>query len=75
MVELTSSEFKALQLLASRPGWVFSRYQMVDGVHGPGHAVTGRAIDVLIVSLRKKLKHFSACIETVRGVGYRFKQP
>lgn len=74
-VELTSSEFKALHFLANRPGWVFSRYQIVDGVHGPGHVVTGRAIDVLIVSLRKKLGDFASCIETVRGVGYRFKQP
>jgi two-component system, OmpR family, alkaline phosphatase synthesis response regulator PhoP len=74
-VELTSSEFKALYLMASRPGWVFSRYQIVDGVHGPGHVVTGRTIDVLMVSLRKKLQRFSACIETVRGAGYRFKQP
>jgi two-component system, OmpR family, alkaline phosphatase synthesis response regulator PhoP len=74
-VELTSSEFKALQLMASRPGWVFSRYQIVDGVHGPGHVVTGRTIDVMMVSLRKKLRDYSSCIETVRGVGYRFKQP
>ena len=74
-VDLTSSEFKALQIMASRPGWVFSRYQIVDGVHGPGHVVTGRTIDVLMVSLRKKLHGYSSCIETVRGVGYRFKQP
>lgn len=74
-IDLTSSEFKALNFLANRPGWVFSRYQIVDGVHGPGHVVTGRAIDVLMVSLRKKLGDFSSCIETVRGVGYRFKQP
>lgn len=74
-VDLTSSEFKALQIMASRPGWVFSRYQIVDGVHGPGHVVTGRTIDVLMVSLRKKLHGYSSCIETVRGVGYRFRQP
>lgn len=74
-VELTSSEFKALHLMARRPGWVFTRYQIVDGVHGVGHIVTGRAIDVMLVSLRKKLGDYATCIETVRGVGYRFKQP
>jgi two-component system phosphate regulon response regulator PhoB len=73
-IELTASEFKALHLLAQRPGWVFSRYQIVDGVHGAGHSVTGRAIDVLIVSLRKKLGDASDLIETVRGVGYRFRE-
>lgn len=73
-IELTASEFKALHLLARRPGWVFSRYQIVDGVHGPGHAVTGRAIDVMMVSLRKKLGEAADLIETVRGVGYRFRE-
>ena len=73
-IDLTASEFKALHLLARRPGWVFSRYQIVDGVHGPGHAVTGRAIDVMMVSLRKKLGDASDLIETVRGVGYRFRE-
>jgi two-component system phosphate regulon response regulator PhoB len=73
-IELTASEFKALHLLARRPGWVFSRYQIVDGVHGPGHAVTGRAIDVMMVSLRKKLGDAAELIETVRGVGYRFRE-
>ena len=71
-IDLTASEFKALHLLARRPGWVFSRYQIVDGVHGPGHAVTGRAIDVMMVSLRKKLGAGAELVETVRGVGYRF---
>ena len=73
-IDLTASEFKALHLLARRPGWVFSRYQIVDGVHGPGHAVTGRAIDVMMVSLRKKLGAASEYIETVRGVGYRSRE-
>lgn len=74
-IDLTSSEFKALALMARRPGWVFTRYQIVDGVHGPGHSVTGRAIDVMLVSLRKKMGDYAKCIETVRGAGYRFKQP
>lgn len=73
-VELTLTEFKILMLLASRPGWVFSRTQIVDSVHGEGYAVTDRAVDVQIVGLRKKLGPCGDYIETVRGFGYRFKE-
>ena len=73
-VELTYSEFQILTLLASRPGWVFSRTQIVDAIHGEGYAVTDRAVDVQIVGLRKKLGPCGDYIETVRGVGYRFKE-
>ena len=73
-VELTFTEFKILHLLATRPGWVFNRSQIVDAVHGEGYAVTDRAVDVQIVGLRKKLGTYGDYIETVRGVGYRFKE-
>lgn len=73
-VELTFTEFKILTLLVTRPGWVFSRTQIVDAVHGEGYAVTDRAVDVQIVGLRKKLGTCGEYIETVRGVGYRFKE-
>ena len=73
-VDLTYTEFKILFLLASRPGWVFNRSQIVDAVHGEGYAVTDRAVDVQIVGLRKKLGICGEYIETVRGVGYRFKE-
>jgi len=73
-VELTFTEFKILTLLASRPGWVFNRSQIVDAVHGEGYAVTDRAVDVQIVGLRKKLGICGDYIETVRGVGYRFRE-
>ena len=73
-VELTYTEFKILTVLASRPGWVFNRSQIVDAVHGEGYAVTDRAVDVQIVGLRKKLGSCGDYIETVRGVGYRFKE-
>ncbi len=73
-VELTFTEFKILTLLASRPGWVFSRSQIVDAVHGEGYAVTDRAVDVQIVGLRKKLGECGVYIETVRGIGYRLKE-
>lgn len=73
-IELTSSEFKALYFLAGHPGWVYTRYQIVDAVHGQDHPITERAVDVMMVSLRKKLGDAAEYIQTVRGVGYRFKE-
>ena len=73
-VELTFSEFKILQALAGRPGIVFSRYQIVDAVRGSDYTVTDRAVDVQIVGLRKKLGVCSNYIETIRGVGYKFRE-
>ena len=72
-VELTHTEFKILHLLARQPGWVFTRYQIVDNVHGDDYPVTDRSVDVQIVGLRRKLGRYGKFIETVRGVGYRFK--
>jgi len=74
VIELTASEFRLLHLLAQRPGWVFTREQIVDGVKGEDYAVTDRAVDVQMVSLRRKLGKRGDYIETVRGVGYRFKE-
>ena len=73
-VDLSSTEFRVLQFLAGRPGWVFSRQQILDGVHGDNYAITDRAVDVQIVGLRRKLGEAGKYIETVRGVGYRFKE-
>jgi two-component system phosphate regulon response regulator PhoB len=69
-VTLTVGEFKSLDLFMRRPGVVFSRYQIVDAIHDGEHASTDRAVDVLIVGLRKKLGSSSEWIETIRGVGY-----
>ncbi|MDD9303566.1 MAG: response regulator transcription factor [Desulfobacter sp.] len=74
VLELTLSEFELLSFLAEKKGWVFTRGQIVDAIHGENYAVTERSIDVIIVGLRKKLKAYAFCIETVRGVGYRFKE-
>ena len=74
VVELTSSEFGLLHFLAMRPGWVFTRYQIVDAIHGTDYPVTDRSIDVQVVGLRKKLGSAGKYIETVRGIGYRFKE-
>ncbi len=72
-VDLTYTEFRVLSFLARRPGWVFTRYQIVNAVRGDDYAVTDRAVDVQIVGLRKKLGEYGTYIETVRGVGYRFR--
>ena len=73
-VALTNTEFRILHFLARRPGWVFTRYQIVDGIRGENYPVTERAVDVQIVALRRKLGGFGGLIETVRGVGYRFRE-
>jgi two-component system alkaline phosphatase synthesis response regulator PhoP len=73
-VQLTFTEFGILNYLAQRPGWVFTRSQIVDAVRGEDYFVTDRSVDVQIVGLRKKLGNAGKTIETVRGVGYRFKE-
>ena len=73
-VDLTYTEFQVLAFLARRPGWVFTRTQIVDAVRGDDYPVTDRSVDVQIVGLRKKLGKAGQYIETVRGVGYRFKE-
>jgi DNA-binding response OmpR family regulator len=73
-VDLTYTEFQVLSFLAKRPGWVFTRTQIVDAVRGDDYPVTDRSVDVQIVGLRKKLGDSGHYIETVRGVGYRFKE-
>ena len=73
-VHLTFTEFGILNYLVRRPGWVFTRSQIVDAVRGTDYFVTDRSVDVQIAGLRKKLGHSGRFIETVRGVGYRFKE-
>ncbi|MGB9497653.1 MAG: response regulator [Dissulfuribacterales bacterium] len=73
-VQLTFTEFGILDYLARRPGWVFTRFQIVEAVRGEDYPVTDRSVDVQIVGLRKKLGPAGKYIETVRGVGYRFKE-
>ncbi|MCB0348280.1 MAG: response regulator transcription factor [Bdellovibrionales bacterium] len=73
-VDLTHSEFQILHFLVMRPGWVFTRGQIVDAIRGENYAVTDRSIDFQMVGLRKKLGAAGDYIETVRGVGYKFKE-
>lgn len=72
-INLTYTEFALLHFLAKRPGWAFSRSQIVDAVKGEDYPVTERSVDVQVAGLRKKLGSFGGNIETVRGVGYRFR--
>ncbi len=73
-IELTFTEFEILRFLCTHPGWVFTRNDIVDKVHGDNYPVTDRSIDVQIVGLRKKLGTAGKYIETVRGVGYRMQE-
>jgi two-component system phosphate regulon response regulator PhoB len=77
-VDLTASEFRIMLFLAKRPGWVFTRQQIVDAAQGDDvfvseRFVTDRSVDVHMVSLRRKLGEAGSYIETVRGVGYRLQ--
>lgn len=74
VVQLRNSEFRILHILARRPGWVFTRAQIVDALHGDNYAVTDRSVDFQMVGLRKKLGSAGELVETIRGVGYRFKE-
>ncbi len=71
LIELTRTEFRILHFLASRPGWVFTRNQIVRAVHGDDYPVTGRSVDVQVAALRRKLGAHGEMIHTVRGVGYK----
>ena len=73
LVSLTYTEFQILHLLMAHPGWVFTRYQIIDKIRGENHPVTDRSIDFQIVGLRKKMLGKGNLIETIRGVGYRFQ--
>lgn len=74
VVAFSASEFQLLKLFMSSPGHVYTRAQIVDYIKGSNHAVTDRAVDTQLVSLRKKLGERGRLIETVWGVGYRFRE-
>ena len=72
VMELSRTEFDLLACLAAQPGRVFTREQILDQAWRDGGCVTDRTVDAHIKSLRRKLAP-ADCIETVRGVGYRFR--
>ena len=71
-IDLTATEYRLLQFLASHPGFVYSRNSIIDGALGRDITVLERTIDVHIMSLRKKLGKCGDWIETIRGFGYKF---
>lgn len=73
-VSMTASEYEILKYLMSSRGHVFTRSQIVNAIRGHNHAVTDRSIDTQLVSLRKKMGSKGSLIETVWGIGYRFKE-
>jgi len=73
-VELTATEFKILQLLASKPGRVFTRDQILDHLWGDEKAVIDRTVDVHIRNLREKLGPAASLIKNIRGVGYKVEE-
>lgn len=75
LLDLTPSEFALLDVLIRQPGRAFSRSELIDGALGNDAIVLERTIDVHIRALRQKLGPFASLIETVRGIGYRFKDP
>ena len=72
-IQLTTTEFSILSLLAAKPGWVFIRQQIIDFARGYDFLITPRAIDVQIFGLSKKLNEYGKMVETVRGIGYRYR--
>lgn len=73
LINLTIVEYKILTELLKRPGWVLSRNQLIEATRGEDIIITERTVDVHIVSLRKKLGKYADIIDTVRGVGYKYK--
>ena len=72
---LRSTELRILLLLAKTPNQVFSRTEILEGINLGDYAVGERAVDVQIVSLRKKLGPVAHLVETVRRQGYRLREP
>jgi two-component system phosphate regulon response regulator PhoB len=72
-LSLTKTEFRLLHFFASHAGNAYTRQQIIEAVRGPDYPATNRSVDSQLVGLRKKLGDHGRLIESVRGVGYRFK--
>jgi len=71
-LKLTKTEFDILLLLSRHPNQVFTRDRIIDEIRGNDYSITERVVDFQVAGLRKKLGAAAACIETIRGVGYKF---
>lgn len=77
-ITTTATEFRLLEYFASRPGRVFTREQLLDGVWRDTSYVTLRSVDVYVRRIREKIEQDAEnprFLRTVRGVGYRFEAP
>lgn len=74
-IDLTVTEFGIMQYLASKPGFVRTRDQIIAAVHGDSAVLSSRTVDVHVTALRRKLGDLGGMIQTVRGVGYRMAEP
>jgi len=72
-MDLFATEFAILAHFMCNPGIVFTRQKLITAIRGPDYPVTDRSVDVQILGLRRKMKEHGDMIETIRGVGYRFK--
>ena len=75
-VDLTPTEFQIVATLAGQPGRVFTRAQLLDAVHGVAFETYERAIDAHVKNIRRKLEPDPGrprFVQTVHGVGYRFR--
>lgn len=72
-IDLARKEFEILYFLASKPGKVFKRDRILNNVWGEDAYGGERTVDVHLLNIRKKLGEYSMLIETIKGVGYRFK--
>ena len=75
VLDLTPTEFALLDAMLRQPGRAFTRADLIDEAVGHDAIVLERTIDVHIRALRKKLGAYAELIETVRGIGYRFRDP
>lgn len=71
VLDLTPTEFRILKLFAQKPGWVFSREQILDYLWGKDKVVIDRTIDVHVKNLREKLGDLGTLIKNIRGIGYK----
>jgi two-component system phosphate regulon response regulator PhoB len=72
-IRMTTAEFNTLHFLGQRPGWVFTRTQILRAIHGVNCNTEDSAVNVQIMKLRRKLGKAGRYIETVKGIGYRMK--
>ncbi|MCR4423726.1 MAG: response regulator transcription factor [candidate division WOR-3 bacterium] len=72
-IDLTATEFRILMVLAAKPGWVFTREQIIDELWGYDKPILDRTIDVHIQHLRKKMGKAGELIRNIRGVGYKLE--